>query len=186
MGLAAEKIDYDFPHISGSENFVNSYQTLSKEDALNRNYLYQGSGGTVTSLSCISVTGINTHVHTTVSNTLASSVEEICSAFSLTKEELATACKIQSRKTLYNWINGEAQPRKSAMNRMYDLLIIARAWCNSGFKATHPQIHQPIIDNKSIFDLLCETNIDHELILFSGTRINMLFSNQEKLADPFA
>jgi len=156
--------------------------------------LYQGSGGVVASRIGINPSGSNTQVKTSPQNSLvtapqnnlATAVNEICSTFGLTKEELAKVCNIQSRKTLYNWINGEAKPRKSAMNRLFDLLITARAWASSGFTSDRDQIHAPVLEHKSVFDLLSQPKIDRERILFAGSRLNILFPSKDSLSDPFA
>lgn len=148
--------------------------------------LYQGSGGVVSSLLSITPSGANTQVHTAPQNKLATSVNEICLAFGLTKEELAQVCNVQSRKTLYNWINGEAKPRKSAMSRIFDLLVAARAWQSSGFAADREQLHEPVLGNQSVFDLLKQPEIDKERILFTGSRLNMLSPAKNELSDPFS
>ncbi|WP_419582594.1 helix-turn-helix domain-containing protein [Thiolapillus sp.] len=148
--------------------------------------LYQGSGGVVASLLSITPSGANTQVHTAPQNKLATVVNEISLAFGLTKEELAQVCNVQSRKTLYNWINGEAKPRKSAMSRIFDLLVIARAWISSGFTTDREQLHEPVLGNQSVFDLLSQSEIDKERILFAGSRLNMLSPAKDELSDPFA
>ncbi len=148
--------------------------------------LYQGSGGEVASLLSITPSGANTQVHTEPQNKLATAVNEICLAFGLTKEELAQVCKVQSRKTLYNWINGDAKPRKSAMSRVFDLLVTARAWLGSGFTTGREQLHEPVLGNQSVFDLLNQSEIDKERILFAGSRLNMLSPAKDELSGPFA
>lgn len=148
--------------------------------------LYQGSGGEVASLLSITPSGANTQVHTAPQNKLATAVNEICLAFGLTKEELAQVCKVQSRKTLYNWIKGESKPRKSAMRRVFDLLVTARAWLSSGFTADWKQLHEPVLGNQSVFDLLNQPDIDKERILFAGSRLKMLSPVKDELSDPFA
>lgn len=158
--------------------------------------LYQGSGGksiiialyersgssTIISSSAIETKAeINQETHGRFENVF----HEICSVFSLTKVELADVCKIQSRKTLYNWINEEASPRKSAMKRIFDLLIVAKAWQQSGFHCSRQQLYQPILDGRSIFDLLNQAEINKEVILFAGSRLNLMSQAKNKIQDPF-
>lgn len=119
-------------------------------------------------------------------NKSATAVNEISLAFGLTKEESAQICNVQSRKTLYNWIHGEAKPRKSEMSRIFDLLVIALAWTSYGFTADRERIHEPVLGNQSVFDLLNKPEIDKELILFAGSRLNMLSPAKDELSDPFA
>ena len=116
----------------------------------------------------------------------SSAVNEIRSAFGLTKTELAEVCQAQSRKILYDWINGETAPRKSTISRIYDLLITARSWISSGFTADQELLHQPVIDNQSVFDLLKKSDIDKELINFAGSRLHMSVPAHKDLTDPFA
>lgn len=190
MGVIAVDQAADIYYASGaSNNSLNPpaiHLILSKEE-LGRNFsLYQGSGGVASSLLRTTPSGASTKVATPAPNKLAASVNEICTAFGLTKEELAQVCKVQSRKTLYNWINGEATPRKSAMNRIFDLLMTARAWTSSGFIADQEQLYRPIIDGQSVFGLLSKPEIDKGLILFAGSRLNALTPVKGKLSDPFA
>lgn len=148
--------------------------------------LYQGSGGSVASFSENAPTGASTKIVKEPQNKLSSAVNEICKIFDITKEELAQACNIQSRKTLYNWINGETTPRKSAMNKMFDLLLTARAWSSSGFVVDRTQLFQPVVNNESIFDMLKNESIDKELVMFAGARLHLASMNSDLLADPFA
>ncbi len=191
MGLIATDLPTDVHYASGAFNhYMNPpdiHLVLPEGEGLKQAFsLYQGSGGVVTSLLSITPSGANTQVHAAPQNKLATVVNEISLAFGLTKEELAQVCNVQSRKTLYNWINGEAKPRKSAMSRIFDLLVIARAWNSSGFTADREQLHEPVLGNQSVFDLLSQSEIDKERILFAGSRLNMLSPVKDELSDPFA
>ncbi len=148
--------------------------------------LYQGSGGEVASFLTISPSGAKTQIHSEPRNKIALAIEEISNAFGLTKEELAQICHVETRKTLYNWINGDTTPRKQAMSRIFDLLITARAWVHAGLTIDQTELQQPVLENHSILDLLSQPEIDKEQILFAGSRINLLRSAQEELSDPFA
>lgn len=160
---------------------------LSKDEVLKREYaLYQGSGGETSSLLSITPTGAITKVLPTPPNTLAVVVREICSAFGITKDQLAQICKVQSRKTLYNWINGETEPRKAAMGRIFDLLMVSRAWRNSGISAAPSLLYQPVLNGLSVFDLLNREAINQDEILFAGSRLSILGQQESILSDPFA
>lgn len=191
MGLIATDLPTDVHYASGAfNNYVNPpaiHLVLPEGEGLKQAFsLYQGSGGVVTSLLSITPSGANTQVHAVPQNKLATAVNEISLAFGLTKEELAQVCNVQSRKTLYNWINGEAKPRKSAMSRIFDLLVIARAWNGSGFTTDREQLHEPVLGDQSVFDLLSQSEIDKERILFAGSRLNMISPVKDELSDPFA
>jgi hypothetical protein len=156
------------------------------EEELNQMFsLYKGSGGEVASLLSASLSGANTYVYTAPKNKLKTALNEICLAFGLTKDELSQICNVQSRKTLYNWVNGEAKPRRSAMNKIFDLLVIARAWRSSGFSADREHLYQPVLDDQSVFHLLIQTQIDKERILFAGSRLNLKSPAKNELLDPF-
>ena len=191
MGLIAADLPIDAYYTSGSFNhYANPpaiHLVLPEGEVLKQRFaLYQGSGGEVASLLLTTPSGASTQVHSEPQNKLASAVNEICMAFGLTKEELAQVCKVQSRKTLYNWINGETKPRKSAMSRIFDLLVTARAWRSSGFAADKEKLHEPVLGDQSVLDLLNQPEIDKERILFAGSRLNLLSPAIKELSDPFA
>lgn len=192
MGLISVDMVNDVYCASGGRYSVTLpaiHQVLAEEGMFKSalSLLYRASGGGISTLLSNTPSGANTKVHIKSQNNLALAVDEICLAFGLTKEELAQICKIQSRKTLYNWINGESKPRKAAMNRIFDLLLTARSWTSSGFTVDREYLHTPLLNDQSLFDLLSESRIDKERILFAGSRINMLLSQTAKdFSDPFA
>ena len=190
MGLIAADLPSDAYYGSGTFNhYANPpaiHLVLPEEDVLKQRFaLYQGSRGEVASLLFTTPSGASTQIHAEPQNKLASAVSEISMAFGLTKEELAQVCKVQSRKTLYNWINGEATPRKSAMSRVFDLLVTARAWRSSGFSADKEQLHEPVFEGQSVLDLLSQPEINKERILFAGSRLNLMSPATKELSDPF-
>lgn len=114
-------------------------------------------------------------------------IDYITSCFDLTKDELATICKIQSRKTLYNWIDGISTPRASTMERLFDLFMIAKAWRQAKLPNDRKVLCRPVLQGKSIIDILKDDVLNHEKILFAGTRLILLYPfNKTVLKDPFA
>ena len=190
MGLIASDFPLDAYIGSGAFNRVVNpsaiHLILTKEELEQKYSLYQGSGGTVTCMFSTSVTGAKTQIKQEPQNKLAAAVNDICTAFGLTKEELAQVCHVQSRKTLYNWINGEANPRKSAMRRIFDLLTAAQAWRHAGFSSDKVQLRQAVLDGQNLFDILNQEKIDKELILFVGSRLNIMSPTRGVISDPFA
>jgi len=161
------------------------YQVYTEEEVQHAYSLYQGSGGNITSMFSISLSGTKTQIIQEPLNKLASTVNVICDAFGLTKDELTKICHIQSRKTLYNWIDGKTNPRKSAMSRVFDLLTIAQAWQHAGFSGDRALLCETVLDGQNLFDILNQEKIDKELVLFIGSRLNtMAVSNA--ITDPFA
>lgn len=142
--------------------------------------------GITTSILSPPPTATNIQIQPATQSKFTIIVEEICHTFDLTKEEFTKICKIKSRKTLYNWINGEASPRKSAMNRIFDLLIVIREWEQADLKCNKEQLHYPILGQQSIYKMLQQDKIDKERILFAGTRLNLLYSTKNIIIDPFS
>lgn len=171
---------------SGAINPSAIYLALTKEQIEQAYSLYSGSGGTITSMLSTSATGAKTQIKQEPHNKLATAVNDICTAFGLTKEELTQVCHIKSRKTLYNWINGEANPRKSTMKRIFDLLTTAQAWRHAGFSSDRDQIHQAVLNGQNLIDILYQEEIDKELILFVGSRLNIMSPTKGTISDPFA
>lgn len=184
-------MDYDGYPVTGSHyrnvNLPAIYRTLSKEDQ-EQFGLYQGSGGIVVGFFSNQVSGSN-NIPVSINtreNKLEETVRNICKVFSLTKEELTKACKVHSRKTLYNWIDGISAPRKTAMSRIFDLSLITQAWQQSGFSIDRESLHRPILDGLSVFDLLANGILDKERILFAGSRLKLSSVSQTTIKDPFA
>lgn len=190
MGLVAADVQIDYNLASGAYGYGRTstaiHLHLSEEELAEKYRLYRGTGGNFALATEMPITGAKVHIEDQTEGNLATAVTHICSSFGLTKDELAKACHIQTRKTLYNWINGDASPRKSALRRIFDLHSAANAWKNNGFAPSKEDLHSPQINGKSLFDALCETNIDLELILFIGSRINTMSAPPRKISDPFA
>ncbi len=147
--------------------------------------LFQGSGGTVSYQSLIPQTGSKTDIEASKGATLDEVVREIMETFNLTKEEQSSVFRVSSRKTLYNWIDGLTTPRKSAMNRIFELLDIARDWKSSGLKASSKDLRKPVIKGKCILELLSEDSLDKEKILFAGSRLNVFGEEPKTIPSPF-
>lgn len=179
----------DYLPSSASFRFSNPpaiYRTLSDNELPESGDFYNGSGGKFSFFDS-SYTGSKTIVSTTEeSYTLSRAVDEIMQVFSLTLSDLAIALEVKSRKTVYNWINGDASPRKETMKRVFDLLMIARAWEYSGMKSSKDSLHTTILNDKSLFDLICADKLDKEEILFAGSRAQLLETPISALRDPFA
>jgi transcriptional regulator with XRE-family HTH domain len=190
MGLVAADVQIDHNLASGAYGYsITStaiHLHLSEEEFAEKYRLYRGTGGSFALVTDMPITGTKVHIEDQAEGNLATAVNQICSSFGLTKDELAKACHIQTRKTLYNWINGDASPRKSALRRIFDLHSAANTWKNNGFPSCKEDLYSPQANGKSLFDALCEANIDLELILFMGSRINTMSSPPRKISDPFA
>jgi transcriptional regulator with XRE-family HTH domain len=189
MGLIAQNLSSDVYVGSGAFNRVVPitaiHSTLTREEYEQKYSLYKGSGGTITSIFNASATGAKTQIKQEPQSKLASAVHDICNAFGLTKEELAQVCHVQSRKTLYNWIDGKASPRKSAMRRIFDLLTVAQAWRHAGFSNDRVQLRQAVLNGQNLLDILTQDKVNKELILFVGSRLNFMTPANGVISDPF-
>ncbi|MGH8161340.1 MAG: helix-turn-helix domain-containing protein [Gammaproteobacteria bacterium] len=127
--------------------------------------------------------GSSVYQEVTERNGLA--VREILDAFGLTKAELATLCS-RTRKTIYNWLDGKSSPSRENSRKLYELLLVARAWRAAGLPANRNLLHRPVIGGKNMFELLGQSPADKDLILFAGNRLTMSSPTVNILDDPFA
>ena len=111
-------------------------------------------------------------------------VNDICSTFGLTREELIQVARIQSVEKLDSWIHTEEEPEKAVRERLYDLIMVSRAWSTYGFCANREQLFLPVIDDQSIFDMLGKSNIDKELIIFAGSKLDLILPGRGNLLNP--
>lgn len=188
MGLMAHDLPMDAYYPSASGQFSMNPPAVhsdfpEREDPAQMFSLYQGSGGKAASLLYFAPSGVNKVIN--VGGKFELAVKEIGQAFGFTMEDLAKVCGVQSRKTLYNWINGIAEPRKSSMIRIFDLLITARAWKSCGFVADRKRLHAPVMGDQSVFDLLRQPQINTERVLFAGSRLNLMSRANDHIPDPF-
>ena len=111
-------------------------------------------------------------------------VNEICSTFGLTREELTQVVRIQSVEKLDSWIHTEEEPEKAVRDRLYDLIMVSRAWSTYRFGADRELLFHPVIDDQSIFDLLGKSNIDQEYILFAASKLDLILPGRGNLLNP--
>lgn len=142
-------------------------------------YTKTGSGGLLFS---VSVPDCQIEIQ---QNHAALLIDKVQSTFNLTVDETAKVCGV-SRKTIYNWKDGD-QPNKAKFRRLMLISMIVDAWRKSDLPATRNVLEQPIIGNQTIFELLTQTNVDQDKILFAGNRIKMdLIAQAQTIEDPFA
>ncbi len=187
-------LNCDLYSTTGADN-VNLFppvatRVLTKEELEELLGLYQGSGGQLSGLSNTVFSGtINIIINedqVDKNSKLDSIINTISDTFGLTKDDLTKICRVQSRKTLYNWIDGTSTPRNHAMHRIYNLYNIAQAWLYAGFQLDKATLHFPVLDTNSIFDLLSQDELDKEQILFAGSRLSVTRETKKSIKDPFA
>lgn len=146
-----------------------------------------GSLGTRLEIGSGSDTIIQRSVPTTAQETehsLSTTLNEVAGVFSLTKDQLAD-CLLVSRKTIYNWIDGTASPQHANLSRLYELKLLCKDWKYRKLSINKQQLSEPIVNSKSMLELLKSEKLDKDQILFAGSRLG-LESIGQRFADPFA
>jgi hypothetical protein len=114
-------------------------------------------------------------------------IKEIKRVFCLTDKELSKVFLLSSRRTITNWTEpGSNGPKQDAIDRIFNLVTLARDWEDHGYTVTKSSLHLPLVDGKSLLTLLSDEAIDKSLILFSGSRLTLLGAGEVVLKDPFA
>jgi len=192
MGLVATPLDSNSYSITGSENL--SYfppaitRVLSAEELENLLGLYQGSGGQLSGLSNTVLSGATIFLEVVPqekTNKLESILTDISETFKLTKDQQVAIYRIQSRKTVYNWIDKTSVPHQTTMRRIYALFSITEAWQQAGFQITKEELLYPILNDLSVFNLLSQDVLNKEQILFAGSRLNLEREISTPFNDPF-
>ena len=109
---------------------------------------------------------------------LPDAIDKIQCTFGLTIKELVTVCQSKSLKVLYSWKIGKSKPNELLLKRLFDLVMLAIDWEYRGYSHVRLNIHQPVIDELSIYDLLNQSEIDKGLVLFACSRLHLLLVNQ--------
>lgn len=189
MGITAD-VPIDYCQASGAYSYgtlLAAIHLYVAEDELAARFrLYRGTGGSFALATDMPTTGAKVKIEDRSEGSLAEAVNHISSTFGLTKDEFARACHVETRKTIYNWINGDANPRKSALRRIFDLHSVADAWKSCGFSLSRADLHSPQAEGISLFEALCKDEIDLARVLFIGSRINTMSAPARTISDPFA
>ncbi|MFT5422057.1 MAG: transcriptional regulator with XRE-family HTH domain [Candidatus Endobugula sp.] len=178
---------YSGSHFYGSAmNASAALLQISHDEMLQRHQLYQGSGGTIAFLLNPASLEVANIAPAPPENALKNHVSEICTTLGLTRKELAGACNIQSTKTLYNWIKGEVKPRQESLDRFFKLVLLTKEFKDAGIVVKKSMMHQPIVNNKSFFQLLTDMSLNRDLVMFAGNRLSLMNLPKTKIRDPFA
>lgn len=144
----------------------------------------EGSGGSLVPQAVFDTTGSPVILHIVKPDPLRVVLMQIETVFGLTRDELAKVCGTV-RKTVYNWLDGKSEPRKTSLQRLFELNVIARDWSEAGYASGRTDIRQPLVSDRSILDMLCEEPLDRELIMFAGSRLSIK-EPSIVLSNPFA
>ena len=112
--------------------------------------------------------------------------DEILEIFGISMSDLADFCRV-SRCTPYNWRKNESSVnrKKPGMARLFKVSQAAKNWRNSGFVQPGDFIDEPVVDERSLRDLLCADEIDLEAIQFLGSRLAIRNLGDSDLNNPF-
>ncbi|MGM0540544.1 MAG: hypothetical protein ACQEUB_13975 [Thermodesulfobacteriota bacterium] len=148
---------------------------------------FSDTSGGLRELSFFRSISENMFANTSVSVDFQHLLETIGSVLGLNKSQLAEVCGLRTRKSLYAWESGTI-PRKKSMQRIYLLYRAALDWRRSGFIYPGNALHLPILQGKTLYDLLREDPLDLEAIHFAGARLSMESDSGTGLimTEPFA
>ncbi|WP_151796523.1 hypothetical protein [Acinetobacter soli] len=103
-------------------------------------------------------------------NSLVQKLDFISSVFFLNEEELASSLDV-SRKTVFNWKNQKSNVSKAKAQLIFDLYLLAKNWSDADFSRNAFDLVSPILAGQSVKDMLKESKLDSEKILFAGSRL---------------
>lgn len=118
-------------------------------------------------------------------NRVAAALDSIQRAFGLSTSDLARVCDVD-RRMIYQWRAG-SKPRESNLERIFLLERAAKSWVEDGFPVPGIRFREPLVDGRSIFDLLSDDSLDLDAIHFAGSRLHLdsQLSASGQLKDPF-
>ena len=151
----------------GKSNYYNKGMSSSSgSTSISSEFLrnYYGSG--TVNLKISSATVVTTDVEKYPEH-----IESVKNIFKLSDEELAKAFKV-TRKTLYNWkTKGSESHSAKTRKRIFDLYVLSKDWTNLNIPNQKLELEKPVLENKSIKDLIFEDSIDCKMILFAANRL---------------
>lgn len=103
-------------------------------------------------------------------------INNVSSIFRLSKDQVAQALGV-ARSTIYTWKKKTAKPRPQAIKRLIQLNIAAANWEQAGYADPYPYLEQPVVQGRTLFEILKSDPLDQELIAYVGKRI----TNQQLL-----
>jgi len=82
---------------------------------------------------------------------------------SLNLSELAMVLQV-SRPTIYSWLRDQSSPQAQNVARLRQLFKLAKMWPGISRKPVGSHLKTPVMDGRSVLDLLSEDRIDPELV----------------------
>jgi len=112
-------------------------------------------------------------------------LDDIACTFDLNRTNMAEITRQKSRATIYSWINEKAQPRDKTLKHLFDLWVLSKDWKDAGYKFKKSFLKLPILEGKSVWNLLCEEQINKEAVMFAGARLQLEYGEFKAIKDPF-
>lgn len=108
-------------------------------------------------------------------------VDHIKASFGINISETADILQI-TRQAIYDWKSGKAIPSVKNQERINKLITICKSWERESLGPIRHLIRQNIWGDHSLFDLLCQDQIDEESIYtyFDKIKAYILALNNEK------
>ena len=114
--------------------------------------------------------GQNYHVINNQKSSLEQKIDIIKLAFAMSEDDIAQSVGV-TRKTLFNWKKQDYSPNKVQVQNIFDLYLLAKNWIDAGFSTATFDLETPVLASQSIKDMLRESKLDSEKILFAGNRL---------------
>jgi len=104
--------------------------------------------------------------------------EQLKTVFHLKDDELKLVMELQVDKNSENYW-------KNRSLRHFHLSMLCADWKYNGLKIKRNQLKKPVLNGKSIFDMLNEELINKNQILFAGSRLNFDCITSDNLIKKF-
>jgi len=151
-------------------------------------YLNQGSGGDTIGWYRYDIGGTASAIivpEQKSSKSVDNVIRDIRSTFDLSMSDFAKIMRT-TRKTAYNWIAANKVAKQITVDRLFSLSILTKNWNEAGFPNAKNDLRRPTLDGRSVYDLLSDKKLNHELIMFVGRRLALATEVPAKISDPFS
>jgi hypothetical protein len=185
MGLVAH-MDYTATGVYSTGEFLICppaiVETVDPND-----YAYLGTGSSNWYVFFHDISGSAVEIKAQPIQKESASIESIqkfiADTWGLSMERLADCC-MTTRRSLYNW-RSNINPRDYSAVRLFTLYRMAKDWREAGSPSPSSHIHEKLLGDKSLYELLLEDEIDVDAIAFIRSRLDMVSMKGITLTDPF-
>ncbi len=156
-------------------------------------FAWDTTGGRRTELMSFDATGAELRVlaytqtlESIQANPIREALKAILRTFGLTKTMLSDVCCV-TRKTVYKWLDEGVTPNPKFQQRIFKLREAALNWQHEAYPYPKNHLHESIMMEQTLLDLLKEDPVDVKRILFAGQRLKLaeLDETPGVIPDPF-